>query len=137
MSHSAPKPLKHRFLLLRLLKGSLVLGAIYDLAFAAMMVLAPGIPARFLSLPVPNEDFYLWLMAIFLIMLAALYLAAARDPRRHSAIIAVAIVGRALGGIAFLLATRGRPELSGLIPLALADFAFAIGHAAFWLPLRR
>ena len=131
------KPLRRRFLLLRLLRGSLVLGALYDLGFAALMVLAPDLPARLLALPLPNEDFYLWLMAIFLSMLASLYLAAARDPRRYSAVIAVAIAGRTLGGLAFLLASRGRPELQGLIPLAAADFAFALGHLAFWIPLRR
>ncbi len=137
MSSSAPKPLRHRFLLLGLLRGSLVLGALYDLVFAGLMVLAPDLPGRLLSLPVPNEDFYLWLMAIFLAMLAALYLVAAKDPRRYSAVIAVAIAGRSLGGMAFLLATWDRPELWGLKPLAAADLAIALSHAVFWIPLRR
>lgn len=125
-----------RFLFLRLLRLGLVAGALYDLAFAAAMVLFPGVPARLLGLPLPGETFYLWLMATFLIMLASLYLAAAHDPRRYSAIIAVAIGGRLLGAAAFTAAAWGRPELAGLHPLALCDFLFGAGHAACWLPLR-
>jgi len=94
---SGGKPMTQRFLLLRLLRGSLVVGALYDLGFALLMVAAPGIPARLLHLPLPGESFYLWLLAIFLCMLAILYLAAALDPRRQSAVIAVAIGGRFLG----------------------------------------
>lgn len=135
MSHASP--LSRRFLLLRLLRVSLIVGAVYDVVFAALMVLAPGLPAKLLSLPVPAEAFYLWLLAILLAMLAALYGFAARNPRRYSAVIAVAIVGRTAGGAAFLLAAWGRPELSGLLPLAAADLAFAAAHAACWLPLRR
>ena len=134
---SGDTPLARRFLFLRLLRGSLVLGALYDLGFALLMVAAPEIPARLFGLPLPGETFYLWLLAIFLVMLATLYLAAALDPRRHSAIIAVAIGGRFLGGMAFAMATVGRPDLNGLFPVAGADFAFACAHALFWLPLRR
>lgn len=125
-----------RFLYLRLLTVSLVLGALYDLGFAATMVLAPDLPARWLGLPMPGETFYLWLMAILLAMLAALYLLAAQDPRRYGGVIAVAIAGRFAGSLAFLLAAVGRPDLSGLYALAGADLVFAIAHAVFWAPVR-
>lgn len=126
----------HRFLWLRLLRLSLVAGAAYDLGFAAIMVLAPGLPARLLGLPLPGEAFYLWLMAILLSMLAALYLLAAHDPRRYSGIIAVAVGGRLLGAVAFALAAQGRPDLGGLYPLAGADLALAASHAICWWRLR-
>ncbi|MCH9646914.1 MAG: hypothetical protein K0U98_01675 [Deltaproteobacteria bacterium] len=112
-------------------------GALYDLIFAGVMVVAPQMPAKLLNLPMPGETFYLWLMAIFLVMLASLYLAAAINPRRYSAIIAVAIVGRIAGAVAFAVAARGRPELSGLYLLATADLAFGLAHLALWLPVRR
>ncbi len=128
---------RHRFRFQRWLSWSLVAGALYDLIFAVIMVAAPQIPARVLNLPMPGETFYLWLMAIFLVMLASLYLAAAINPRRYSAVIAVAIGGRIAGAVAFLVAAGGRPELSGLYPLAAADAAFGIAHLLFWLPLRR
>jgi hypothetical protein len=128
-----------RFHLLKLLRASLVAGALYDLGFAALMVAAPGVPARMLGLPLPplpRSAFYLWILATLLAMLAMLYLAAAHDPRRYSAIIAVAIGGRVVGAIALATAALLGPDLRGLLPLAGADFAFGAVHAAAWLPIR-
>jgi hypothetical protein len=128
-----------RFLYLRLLTGSLILGALYDFAFAVLMTAAPEVPARAFGLPLPplpRGAFYLWILAVLLTMLAALYLVAARDPRRYSAIIAVAISGRLLGGLVLLAAALRAPGLPGLYPMAAADLAFGLAHAAFWLPIR-
>lgn len=133
---SERRRLLHRFRSLQLLRASLVLGAVYDLGFALAMVVAPELPGRLLSLPLPGTDFYLWLMATFLTMLAALYLLAAQDPRRYSAVIGVAIGGRTVGALAFVLAALGDPGLGGLYPLAAADLFFAVAHAVFWLPIR-
>lgn len=129
----------HRFRLLGLLRGSLVLGALYDLGFALLMVAAPGVPARLLGLPLPplpEGAFYLWVLAVLLTMLAALYLLAARDTRRYSGIVVIAIGGRLLGGLALGIAALRGPGLEGLYPLAVADTAFGLAHAAFWWPLR-
>lgn len=134
MRLSPPFALRFRFL--RLLQLSLVAGALYDGAFAALMLLSPDLPARRLGLPLPGERFYLWVLAVVLFMLAALYLQAARDPRRYSAIIAVAIAGRLAGCLALGLAALGRPELAGLYALAAADGAFGLAHALFWWPIR-
>jgi hypothetical protein len=128
-----------RFHLLSLLKGSLVAGAVYDLGFALLMVAAPRVPAGMFHLPLPplpEGAFYLWILATLLAMLAGLYLAAAHDPRRYSAIIAVAIAGRLVGALAFAIAALRGPDLGGLWPLAAADFAFGACHAAAWLPIR-
>ena len=103
------------------------------------MVAAPRVPARIFNLPLPplpRGAFYLWILATLLAMLALLYLAAAHDPRRYSAIIAVAIGGRVVGALAF---TGRRPAGSGParpLPLAAADLAFGAVHAAAWLPIR-
>ena len=75
-------------------------------------------------------------MTTGLAMLTALYLKAAQDPRRYSAVVAVAIAGRLAGAAAFTAAALGRPDLSALYPLAAADAAFGLGHAAFWRPHR-
>lgn len=123
--------------LLRLLRASLLLGALYDYAFALLMVLAPEVPARLLHLPTPGEAFYLWLMAILLAMVATCYLLPFHDPWRYQTVVPIAIVGRALGGLAFLAAAWGRADLAGLYPLAAADLGFAAAHAGGWLPIRR
>ena len=128
-----------RFHLLTTLRASLVAGALYDFGFAVLMVAAPEVPARLFGLPLPplpRGAFYLWILATLLTMLAVLYLAAARDPRRYSAIIAVAIGGRALGAAAFAAAALRGPDLGGLLPLAAADLAFSAVHAASWWPIR-
>lgn len=116
-----------------------MLGALYDAAFAVLMVTAPGLPARLLRLPLPplpEGAFYLWIMAVLLIMLATLYLLAAGDPGRYSGVVAVAAGGRVLGGLAFLAAARGNPGLAGLYPLAAADLGLGLVHAACWWPVR-
>jgi hypothetical protein len=126
-----------RFRYLVLLQASLVAGALYDLAFAAAMVAAPGVPARLLDLPLPGPRFYLWILAVLLAMLAGLYLLAAHDPRRYSGVIAVAIGGRTMGALALAAAAvLTGPGLSGLYALAAADLAFGVAHALFWLPVR-
>lgn len=128
-----------RFHLLTLLRASLAAGAVYDFAFAVLMVAAPQVPARMLDLPLPplpEGRFYLWILATLLTMLAGLYLAAARDPRRYSAIIGIAIGGRALGALAFTLAAVTGNGLGGLIPLAVADLTFSAVHAGAWFPIR-
>lgn len=125
-----------RFRFLVLLEGSLVAGAVYDLLFAVVLVAAPQVPARLLDLPLPGERFYLWILAVLLAMVAALYLAAARDPRRYSAIIAVAIAGRIAGGLALGLAALAGQGLDGLYTLAGIDLAFGLAHLLFWAPIR-
>ena len=132
-------PFVRRFRLLALLRASLVAAAVYDLGFAVLMVAAPEVPARLFDLPLPplpRGAFYLWILATLLAMLACLYLAAAYDPRRYSVIIAVAIGGRMVGALAFLVAALLGPDLRGLLPLAAADFAFGAVHAAAWFPIR-
>ena len=124
--------MKNRFFYLHLLRTSLVLGALYDLGFAALMVLAPQVPSRLLSLPLPGERFYLSLLAVLLTMLALLYLVAAEDPRRYSAVVVVAAVGRCAGAVALGLGALGRPDLAGLWPLAAADLAFGVAHGLLW-----
>ena len=125
--------MSRRFRWLALLRASLVAGALYDAAFAAAMLLAPEAAARRLGVPLPAPAFYLPLVAVFLLMLAALYLVAADDPERGARIVAVAIAGRLAGSLVLGAAAR---ELPALWPLAAGDFAFAVAHAAFWLPWR-
>src|SRR5262249_5360918 len=99
------------------LAASLVAGAIYDSGFAVLMVAAPRRPARRLSLPLPplpEGAFYLWTMAILLLMLSACYLLAAGDPQRYAGVVATAIAGRTLGCLAFAAAAWGHPRLAGL-----------------------
>ena len=128
-----------RFRFLTLLRASLVLGALWDIAFALLLAFAPEASARAFDLPLPplpEGAFYLWIFAVVLLMLAALYLQAARDTRRYSGIVGVAIGGRILGGLVLLFAALPPLGVPGLVPMAAADLGFGLAHAAFWLPIR-
>jgi hypothetical protein len=124
-----------RFRFLQLLRASLVAGALYDLGFALLMIAVPGRLGEWLDLPLP-PFFYLWLIALLLAMLAAVYLLAARDPRRYSGNLRVAIGGRLAGAAVLALAAAREPALGGLWVAAAADAAFGAAHLALWWPLR-
>jgi hypothetical protein len=128
-----------RFRFLTLLRASLVLGALWDIAFALLLAFAPEASARVFELPLPplpEGAFYLWIFAVVLLMLAAMYLLAARDTRRYSGIVGVAIGGRLLGGLVLLFAALRPQGVPGLVPMAAADLGFGLAHAAYWLPNR-
>lgn len=127
----------HRFTFLTLLRVSLVAGALYDVSFGLLLVFAPAAANAVVELPMPEESFYLWTIAILLTIAAGFYLVAARDPRRYSANVAVAIAGRTLGFFVFAAAAWERPDLSGLWLIGLVDLVFAILHTICWLPTRR
>lgn len=127
------RPFANRFRYLKLLRASLFLGAAYDLVFAALMVAAPRLLAEGFGLPLPPR-FYLWLLAVLLVMLAALYIEAGRDPRRYSAIIRVAIGGRLLGAVVLGLAAFLTPDHAGLWAAAAGDAVIGLAHLACWLP---
>ena len=127
---------RHEFYV-RYLKLGLRAGALYDFVFAAIMVLAPGLPTALLGLRQPGDSYFLWLIAIFLCMLGSAYLFAAYDPRAYAGIIWIAIIGRFCGFVALVAAALGDPSLTGLYPLAFCDLLFAVIHAVFFLPIRK
>jgi hypothetical protein len=131
-----PPRLPNRSRFLWLLQLSLVAGGIYDLFFAGMMLLAPELPQRMLELRPPGDAFYLWLIAVFLTMLAFFYLFAAYDPVAYEGNVLVAIGGRLLGAAVMGFAAWRDPSLWGLWALAGGDAVFALAHTAFYLPLR-
>lgn len=129
-------PLLRRGQWLRLLRLSLLAGALYDLGLAAQLLVAPDVAESLLRVPRPGEDFYLWLTAVMLGMLAAFYLLAASDPISYRGNVAVAIAGRAVAGLVLLHAGR-KTGFAGLYVLAAGDLFFAAAHGLCWLPIRR
>ncbi len=122
---------------LRLLRLSLVLGVADNAIFAVLLVVAPNLPGRWLGLTLPPERFQLWLVAIFLGMLAVFYTLAAFDPVAYWGNILVVIGGRLAGAGALTLAICGQPELSGLWPVVASNLVLGLLHAFFWWPVRR
>lgn len=120
----------------QVLRVSLAVGGIYDLVLGGLLLVVPGFAARLLHLPRPNEDFYLWLIAILVLMAAGVYLLAAYDPMAYAGNVLLSIAARAVAGAALVYAAVGRPDLGGLYLLGAADLSFAAVHAASWWPLR-
>ena len=106
----------------------MALGAAYDAAFAAGILVFTRSAAALLGLTVPPDPVYLRLNGIFLLLLAGLYLLPAVDPFRYRGVVAIASAGRFLG-FAYLATAwlEGRP--SAFLALALGDLVFAVAHA--------
>ena len=109
----------------------LAAGAVYDLVFAVAILAFTRPSAALLGLAVPDDPVYLLFNGIFLILLGALYLVAAREPQRYSAVAPVSAGGRILG---FLFLTwawlGGRPP--AFLALGAADLAIGLATFALW-----
>lgn len=125
-----------RFRLLELLRGVLLLGAAFNAAVAVALLAFPRRFGETLGLQLPDGRVVLWLLAGLLVTSSALYLLAARDPRRYSGVIAALVAGRLLGAAALGGGAFTRPDPGQLWLLAAVDLAFAVAIAGSWLPLR-
>jgi hypothetical protein len=123
-----------RFLALKLLRGALVAGALYDAALAALLLWRPGSAAGLLGLATPAAPALARLAALWLAMLAALGLAAGRDIRRYSAVIAALICGRAVAAV--MLTTTALAAAAALPWSAPWNALLATALIATWWPQR-
>ena len=124
-----------RFRLLRLLRFVLgVAGALF-VAAAVLALAAPETLSRNLGVPFGAEPRFAWLFAAVLAPMGGSYFLAARDPRRYSAVIALAIVTQAL--VAFALGAGAFRAGGGELWLpAGTALALALAIAGAWVPLR-
>ncbi|MEO8275304.1 MAG: hypothetical protein ABI639_03750 [Thermoanaerobaculia bacterium] len=113
------------------LSSSLRAGALYDALVALLLVLMPAATGALLGLPLPGERFYLWLIAFFLLTLAAFYVLVAQDPANRRPFVHLAIATRLLGGSVIAAAALGRPDLRGLFVIAGGDWLFGALHLVF------
>ena len=109
----------------------LAIGAAYDLSFAVAILGLTRPAAALLGLPVPDDPVYLYLNGVFLLLLAGVYGAAAREPERYRAVAPISAGGRVLGFGLFLWAwVGGRP--SSFLALGLMDLGLAVATFAAW-----
>lgn len=129
--------LAHRFRFLILLRASLLAGAAWAVTLAALLALLPAALARAAALPLPAHRLYPAAAAVLLAMLAVLYALAARDPRRYSGIVRVAIGGRLVTAAVLAVAAAGRPAPLVLAAGAAVEAGLGLAHLAFWWPVHR
>ena len=115
---------------------SMALGAAYDAAFAAAILLFPDTASALLRISLPPDPVYFRLVAVFLLMLAAMYLLPAREPRRYQGVVLVAAGGR-LAGFLYLAWAWSGGAPPAFLGLACADLLFALFHAALLTAARR
>ena len=120
-----------------LLRLSLICGAGVDAVLALLLLLTPEPLVGALGLALPGEPLYLWLLALCLALLSAVYLLPAYDVVAYSGNIAVAILGRLAGGGLLLVVTLERPGSLALLWLGLAELGLGLIHALLWVPGRR
>ena len=109
----------------------LAIGAAYDLAFGVAILGFTRPAAARLGLPLPDDPVYLYLNGVFLVLLAALYAAASREPERYRAVAPISAGGRVVGFGLFLWAwAGGRP--TSFLALGLADLGLAVATLAAW-----
>jgi len=114
----------------------MALGAAYDAAFAAAILLFPETASALLRIPLPPDRVYFRFLAVFLLMLAAMYLLPARDPRRYQGVVLVAASGRFVGFLYLAWAWRaGAP--AAFLGLAGADLLFAVLHGTLLRTARK
>jgi hypothetical protein len=113
----------------RSLGVSMAFGAAYDAVFGMAIVLFLEPAAALLRLDVPADRFYVRLNGLFLLMLAAVYAAAAREPARYRVVVWTAIVGRA-AGFAYFVGAGLSSGVPTFVALGVADLGFALVHLA-------
>ena len=119
-----------RFLALKLLRGALVAGALYDAVLAALFLWWPRSVTALLDLGATGSSAMAALVAVWLAMLAGLGMAAARDTRRYSAIVVALICGRTAAAV--ILATGAILMGSHLPWPAVWSALLAVTLAATW-----
>jgi len=109
----------------------LAAGSIYDLVFGVAILGFTRPAASILGLEIPADPVYLYLNGVFLVVLGAVYAAAARAPDRYPLIPPISAGGRILGFLLFAWAwAGGRPTT--FFALGLADLAIAIATLVAW-----
>lgn len=115
----------------RRLGAALAFGAAYDALFAVAILLCGRPAAALLRLPFPDDPVFLYLNGVLLLLIAAIYAVAAREPERYRAIGLVSCAGRVLGFALFAWAwTSGRPVT--FLALGFADLAIGGGTYLLW-----
>jgi len=109
----------------------LAVGAVFDLAFAGAIWLAPRASAALLGLELPPDPVYLRLCGILLAILGGIYAAAARAPERYPAVAPVSAAGR-LAGCLLLAAAWVSGHPTAFLVLGLADLAIGLATFVAW-----
>src|SRR5262249_3447741 len=109
---------------LNALRAIMAAGAIYDVAFALPILIAPEPLAGLLGLPMPAQEIYLRFTAVFLFGLAVFYLMPVVHPGRYLGNVVAAAFLRLIGGIFLVAAVLAYGQPRPFLLLGASDLAF-------------
>jgi O-antigen/teichoic acid export membrane protein len=115
----------------RILRVTMLAGAIYDFIFGVPILVFPAVLAPIINIEMPKEEIYLRLCGVFLIMVAFFYYLAFRDLERYLGNVAVAIIGRGIGACFFFTFYFFLNYPRTFFLLGLGDLTFAVIHFLF------
>jgi hypothetical protein len=121
-------------LFLRVVRGSMLAGAAYDLAFAFPILLAPARLSGVIGLPMPDQEIYLRFTGVFLLGAAGFYLLPVLHPGRYLGNVVVAAALRAAGGLFLIEAVIAYDQPRPLLVLGALDLTFAGVHYLSLVP---
>ena len=117
------------------LRWSLYFGAAFDAAFGLPLVVAPLKLTQAVGVQTSDAVAYR-LLGVLLLMIAACYALAGRDPERYVGNLWVAIGGRLLGGVVLLVSFYVAAGVSGQTPMIIAAvgvFDLSLAGLHLWL----
>ncbi len=118
---------------LQYLRISLAAGIVYDLVFAAFILIYPSLISFLFNIAEPRELIYLKLNAVFLVVLCLFYALAVYRPEQYQGNITVAVIARFTGAVYFAVWVGffGAPAV--FLILAAGDAAFGIVQLVFFM----
>lgn len=121
-------------LFVAIVRYTMLAGAIYDVAFAIPILLAPEWLSRIIALPMPEQEIYLRFLGIFLLGLTLFYLMPVLHPGRYFGNVAAAAATRALGGLFMAVAVLRYGQPRPFLILAAGDLGWAAIHYLSLVP---
>ncbi len=115
----------------RRLRITMVAGSLYDIAFAAVNLIAPQLGSAIFEIPLPEEQVYLRFTGIFLIALALFYMLPAIHPGRYLGNVVAAILARTAGALFLIAAATWYGQPRAFLVLGAGDLAFALVHTYY------
>jgi hypothetical protein len=115
----------------RFLRLSMLIGAIYDTIFGIGLLFFTGFSSKILSIPCPDNPFYVKFIGIFLFILSFGYILAWIDIKNSLNIVKMMILSRTLGFVFMFTYTLTGTQPGVFYILAFGDLFFAFVHLIF------
>ena len=117
-----------------ILRALMIGVGLFDLVAGILVLVAPTFVANVVGLPLPTEEFYLWLVGLLQVGLASAYLIGGLSPARHIAnVILAAVMRLAMGVVVICIGLNLDSTIFTL--LGVAEIPLGLSHALYAIRL--